>query len=389
MLKASRILDIHLHRESVQEMAMLIADFLPHVKSTMSLFDGQKSGSLATMRVSQGSVPFESAKAAIKRDLKSLMGPERGPTDLFTFSVHLTEINGLSKLETLILAQEISEVFGEATRPFISQSYSQVSDDRKLGLALNSSSLNDTVNPARGWIISSSSVPSKWLSPRPQLIRLATSEDQSNFSPRSNAIRENPHIKFADSKVRQRIIQGCNGVIRAEPVITEYDTIAGDGDCGITLRDGANQVLLFIEDKDLTSLPQVISALVDDLEVNMGGTSGALYCIFLSALAQSLSTAKNFPAALEAAQTHLLMYTRARLGDRTMLDCLIPFVDTWNSTGDVKVALDAARKGVDGTKTLEAKLGRSTYLNEFATQGTPDPGAYGLLQLLEGMVGTE
>lgn len=180
---------------------------------------------------------------------------------------------------------------------------------------------------------------------------------------------------------------GCDSVIKDEPAITEYDTIVGDGDCGYTLRDGAKQVLHFISDADLSKLPSALSELVDDLEVNMGGTSGALYCIFLSSLAQNMSTASSFPEALKNALDHLLKYTRARLGDRTVLDCLIPFTETLLRTGNTKKALDEAVKGVESTKKLEAKMGRSSYLDEAATRGVPDPGAYGLLKLLEGMVG--
>ncbi|KAI9871195.1 MAG: hypothetical protein M1830_003215, partial [Pleopsidium flavum] len=55
------------------------------------------------------------------------------------------------------------------------------------------------------------------------------------------------------------------------------------------------------------------------------------------------------------------------------------------ASGDAQEALQKARRGVDGTKQLEAKLGRSAYLDESATKGVPDPGAYGLLKLLEGM----
>jgi hypothetical protein len=51
----------------------------------------------------------------------------------------------------------------------------------------------------------------------------------------------------------------------------------------------------------------------------------------------------------------------------------------------VEGALREAVKGVDGTKKMEAKLGRSTYLDESATRGVPDPGAYGLLVLFKGM----
>jgi hypothetical protein len=82
----------------------------------------------------------------------------------------------------------------------------------------------------------------------------------------------------------------------------------------------------------------------------------------------------------------LLKYTRARLGDRTCLDCLIPFVETLKNTGDAKQALEEAKKGVESTKKLEAKLGRSSYLDEATTRGVPDPGAYGLLILLQGMI---
>lgn len=70
-----------------------------------------------------------------------------------------------------------------------------------------------------------------------------------------------------------------------------------------------------------------------------------------------------------------------------MMDCLIPFVETLVvDDGGMEKALEEARKGVEGTKTMEANLGRSSYLDESATRGIPDPGAYGLLILFEGMV---
>jgi hypothetical protein len=193
-------------------------------------------------------------------------------------------------------------------------------------------------------------------------------------------------IQLSDAQVRKIITAGCERVIKEEPTITEYDTIVGDGDCGYTLRDGAKQVLSFISNADLSKLPSTLSNLVDDLEVNMGGTSGALYCIFLSSLAQNLWDAPTFPEALKKSLDDLLKYTRARLGDRTCLDCLIPFVETLRETGDSIKAVAEAKEGVETTKKLEAKLGRSSYLDEAATRGVPDPGAYGLLMLLEGMV---
>ena len=192
-------------------------------------------------------------------------------------------------------------------------------------------------------------------------------------------------MRFSDHEVRSRIENGCDAVIKEEPTITKFDEEVGDGDCGYTLRDGAKQVLKFIANKDLSELPQTLGELVHDLEVNMGGTSGALYCIFLTALSSALASTSSIPDALVSAVDQLMVYTRARKGDRTMMDCLIPFIETLKSTGDVTKALAEAEKGVESTKNLEAKLGRSTYLDENATRGVPDPGAYGLLVLLQGM----
>jgi len=230
-------------------------------------------------------------------------------------------------------------------------------------------------------------VPSEYLAPQSKPSNtLATTTGTASSTKAKVATYK---IQFSDSKVRKTITAGCERVIKEEPTVTEYDTIVGDGDCGYTLRDGAKQVMSFITNADLEKLPSTLGDLVNDLEVNMGGTSGALYCIFLSSLAQNLWDAPTFADALQGALDSLLKYTRARLGDRTCLDCLIPFVETLKKTGDSKKALEEATKGVETTKKLEAKLGRSSYLDEAATWGVPDPGAYGLLMLLEGMVNSE
>ena len=209
--------------------------------------------------------------------------------------------------------------------------------------------------------------------------------DEVMSSPTMTMSLHSSKMSFDDAKVRVRIESGCSAVIAEEPTITKYDEIVGDGDCGYTLRDGAKQVLRSIKDKDLSALPQAVSDLVNELEVNMGGTSGALYCIFLAAFSGALATERTMAAALHSALQQLLKYTRARLGDRTMLDCLIPFVEELVKTGDAAQAIAAASDGVSRTKDLKASLGRSTYLDENATKGVPDPGAYGLLALLQGI----
>ena len=261
-----------------------------------------------------------------------------------------------------------------------------ISDSKNIPFRLSHSTILNHKEAGRGFAISTCAVPSHDLAPQPKPQADTTTKTSTDTT--SSSALSNPVMKFDDAQIRRRIQAGCEAVMREEPTITEYDTIVGDGDCGYTLRDGAKQVLTFISGKDLSQLPQTLASLVHDLEVNMGGTSGALYCIFLTALAASLATESTFPKALSGALQQLLKFTRARLGDRTMMDALIPFVETLdNGTegGNVEGALSEAVKGVDGTKKMEAKLGRSTYLDESATRGVPDPGAYGLLVLFKGM----
>jgi len=255
-----------------------------------------------------------------------------------------------------------------------------------LSYRLSTSTLLQHADLARGFSISACPVSKQDLEVQPEPTNPLADEATEG----SNLTKvDSRFMKFNDHAVRSRIENGCEAVIKEEATITRYDEIVGDGDCGYTLRDGAKQVLKFIANKDLSELPQTLSELVRDLEVNMGGTSGALYCIFLTSLSSALASTNTVAEALSVALDQLLNYTRARLGDRTMLDCLIPFVEVLKSTGNVEKALAEAEKGVESTKNLEAKLGRSTYLDESATRGVPDPGAYGLLVLLKGMSASE
>ncbi|KAL2398041.1 Dihydroxyacetone kinase 1 [Exophiala dermatitidis] len=191
---------------------------------------------------------------------------------------------------------------------------------------------------------------------------------------------------------------GLDKMIAAERDVTKFDTIVGDGDCGIGLKRGAEAVL-----KELSSgvLPSDVVAFVNKIvpvvETAMDGTSGAIYAIFLNALAHGLreqDTGSSKPvdtqtwtAALKSSLQSLGRYTPAVPGDRTLMDALVPFVETLGSTGDVKKAAAAAREGAEKTKSMKASLGRTVYVgSESEWIGKiPDPGAWGLQEFLVGL----
>lgn len=369
---------------SFHQTAELLKQFSKAASTTRSKFHVEKADGNPAVLHATGSAGFEKAKHAVERDLKHAMKAHSAQEGQIVYSVHYSDINGLSRLENYILAGEIAlylGIFHHCRWVHVAHSHT---DSQNIPYHLSHSTILDHKQLARGWATSVCPIPTHYLAAQPEP-QPHTSEPQDTGSLSKVLSPLNAQMSFDDGEVRRRIQSGCDAVIKEESTITRYDEIVGDGDCGYTLRDGAKQVMQFIEGKDLTRLPETLSALVDDLEVNMGGTSGALYCIFLTALSHSLATEKSVPLALNGALEQLMKYTKARLGDRTMMDCLIPFVDDLSKSGDVKQSLQKAQEGVDGTKNLEAKLGRSTYLDESATRGVPDPGAYGLFVLLEGM----
>lgn len=212
-----------------------------------------------------------------------------------------------------------------------------------------------------------------------------------------------------------------SGLIAAEPEVTKYDTLVGDGDCGLCLKTGAEAVLKHISAAEIAgSTPEqkidavhFVRYIARVIESSMDGTSGALYAIFINALASGLqaqaqaqeqqhraghvqsqatpsqaiaATPRIWAEALRAALDSLAKYTPAQPGDRTVVDTLAPFVSVLAETLDIKRAVEAAKKGCDATKGMEASLGRSVYVNAEGWSACPDPGAYGLVKLLEGFL---
>ena len=85
----------------------------------------------------------------------------------------------------------------------------------------------------------------------------------------------------------------CKVIIGLEPVLTEYDAICGDGDCGVVMRQGALRVLAdAVVDRnttDIIDLSSHFTALAVAVSASMGGTSGALLELCFRAMASSFS----------------------------------------------------------------------------------------------------
>ncbi|KAK4632571.1 Dihydroxyacetone kinase 1 [Fulvia fulva] len=253
-----------------------------------------------------------------------------------------------------------------------------------LGAGKSMIELLDAPSEAAGWSVAIST--KTWSSPPSKTLDQAAGPGADN---------KPSNLRIDPKQVTKALTYALDRVIKAEPDITKYDTVVGDGDCGIGLKRGAEGIK-----KDLNSASSQSDAalfldrIIDTVENTMDGTSGALYAIFLNALAYGLreqgdsggqADPKVWATALKKAMESLAKYTPAKPGDRTLVDALAPFVEELSKSADVQKAAKAAEEGSKSTKGMKASLGRTVYVGGSGFEEVPDPGAYGLSEFLSGL----
>ena len=204
------------------------------------------------------------------------------------------------------------------------------------------------------------------------------------------------HLKYSSDKdvhanpktLESALRQACNRIVEVEPDLTKWDTIMGDGDCGETFKTGCVALLEELDNglSKTGSVLEVLQAVGEITETKMGGTLGAILSIFFNAYTSELARTQSMTAAPAGACRNLQQYTAARVGHRTIMDVLIPFTEILKETKSLKLAVDAAVSGAESTKTLNAKLGRATYVGGMeGKELPPDPGAWGAMEIIRSL----
>lgn len=186
-------------------------------------------------------------------------------------------------------------------------------------------------------------------------------------------------------KVLQAISQAFQ---QSEQLLTELDSVVGDGDIGISLARGARAIDAALESFALDRPAVALQQLSAILRRVLGGTSGPLYAVFVLRAGVALSehaepgSVGAWAEALQAGCDGMVRLGGASAGDRTMLDALIPAAAALSSQAKGVAAADAASQmaiaaeiGAEATRTMLPSKGRSSYLGERAL-GHVDPGAY-------------
>lgn len=182
--------------------------------------------------------------------------------------------------------------------------------------------------------------------------------------------------------------------------LTELDSAIGDADHGANMARGMGAVLDKLDGAEpAASIDELFKGVGMTLVSSVGGASGPLYGTFflrfgVAAGAVSELDGPALSAALAAGLGGVIARGKAELGDKTMLDALLPALEAFDGAlaegGDVSAAAaaasSAAAAGRDATLDLVARKGRASYLGD-RSAGHLDPGATSTAYLFEALAG--
>jgi dihydroxyacetone kinase-like protein len=184
-----------------------------------------------------------------------------------------------------------------------------------------------------------------------------------------------------------------------EREFSELDAVVGDGDFGFSLARGFEIVIADWDSFDRSSPSTFLKKIALVISKRVGGTSGPLWGTAFLRAAGALGdktelTAEDAIAVLRAAAEGIKARGRSDLGDKTLLDALIPMTDALEkeihagdapantSAGLARIAATAARTAADATSTMQAMRGRPSYTGERSI-GSPDAGAVAIAVMAE------
>ena len=181
--------------------------------------------------------------------------------------------------------------------------------------------------------------------------------------------------------------------------LTELDSAIGDADHGANLDRGFEAAVEQVDALDEPSADEIVKTVGTALISEVGGAAGPLYGGGFMQASPELAdgvTAETTVAFAEAYLDSVRNRGDARVGQKTMVDALVPAVHTYKKSIEqddlsplaaLVKAVAACRRGVDFTLPIKAEKGRASYLG-WRSVGHQDPGATSTLFMAEEILAT-
>jgi len=193
------------------------------------------------------------------------------------------------------------------------------------------------------------------------------------------------HLKTA-------ITEAMTGVAGHADELRDLDAALGDGDLGITVSSGSKAVVEALGALGDDVTPAEIAKACAKAFANANpSTMAALVAGALLAGSKTWADRTDVDRAsaadfMQAAADSISKRGKSEVGDKTILDALVPAVsalrDATDAATGLRAAIAAAERGVQETRELQSKRGRASWLQERSV-GLQDPGATAFLRFLE------
>ena len=192
----------------------------------------------------------------------------------------------------------------------------------------------------------------------------------------------------------RRLKHACEAVTAAEAELTEIDSKFGDADHGLTMTKIAGAISAAVDSSD-----GGIQAMLDDAAMAVmtlnGGSAVPLWNTWLDGMQEEAPEGGEIDVAgLKAifakALEELDDMSGAKVGDKTMMDALIPASEAIagyagdDAEGLFAAAAQAAAAGAEASRQFVSKFGRAKSYGA-KTIGTPDAGAVSMSYFFQGL----
>lgn len=181
--------------------------------------------------------------------------------------------------------------------------------------------------------------------------------------------------------------------------VRDLDAEIGDGDLGITVQKGFKAVEGLLSSTD----EHDISRILKDVGMVFSEANPSTFSAFFATAFKKAGAVVKGKESLDINDLSMMFKSavqgitklgKAKPGDKTILDALIPASDEFEKRADkggsiknaFKAASEAAKKGMERTKDMKAQVGRAYAFGE-RTRGVQDPGATAFYHFLNEMVG--
>ena len=194
-----------------------------------------------------------------------------------------------------------------------------------------------------------------------------------------------------------RMIRSAADKIRAHrDELSKLDSAIGDGDHGTTIARAMGIAEKVMEESEKTNLRELLKDVGWGVMGVDGGATGPLLGSFLMGLGKGLGEQETIDCSTLAAMFEdglagVRRQSKAQIGDKTLIDALLPAVEAMRQAADegrtIKEALqkaaEAAENGAVSTKEFKARFGRAKNLGD-RTIGFQDPGATSMALIFQG-----